>query len=137
MDAVLNAFLAGFPVLLLHSSATLAMLVAGLAIYMEVTPYDDVGLIRDGNVAAAISLSGAALGLGIPLAFSMASSISIWEILIWGPVTLLLQIIAFRLTDMVMRDLPTRIANGELGPAIFLVSVKLSIATINAAAVTG
>lgn len=137
MEAVFQAFLAGFPILVLHASATLAMLVAGIAVYIKITPYDDIGLIREGNVAAALSLAGAVLGLGIPLAFSMASSINIWEILIWGPVTLLLQIIAYRVTDGMMRDLPGRIANGELGPAIFLVSIKLAVAAVNAAAVTG
>ncbi|MBT3661427.1 MAG: DUF350 domain-containing protein [Rhodospirillaceae bacterium] len=137
MEAVFQSFLAGFPVLLLHSSVTLAMLAAAVALYIKITPYDDLGLIRDGNVAAAVSLAGAILGLGIPLAFSMASSISVWEILIWGPVTLVLQLVAFRFTDLIMRDLPQRIVDGELGPAVLLVSIKLTVAAINAAAVTG
>ena len=137
MEAVFQSFLAGFPVLLLHSSVTLAMLAAAVALYIKITPYDDLGLIRDGNVAAAVSLAGAILGLGIPLAFSMASSISVWEILIWGPVTLVLQLVTFRFTDLIMRDLPQRIVDGELGPAVLLVSIKLTVAAINAAAVTG
>ena len=137
MEAVFQSFLAGFPVLLLHSSVTLAMLATAVALYIKITPYDDLGLIRDGNVAAAVSLAGAILGLGIPLAFSMASSISVWEILIWGPVTLVLQLVAFRFTDLIMRDLPQRIVDGELGPAVLLVSIKLTVAAINAAAVTG
>ena len=122
---------------MLHSSVTLAMLAAAVALYIKITPYDDLGLIRDGNVAAAVSLAGAILGLGIPLAFSMASSISVWEILIWGPVTLVLQLVTFRFTDLIMRDLPQRIVDGELGPAVLLVSIKLTVAAINAAAVTG
>ena len=137
MEAVFQSFLAGFPVLLLHSSVTLAMLAAAVALYIKITPYDDLGLIRDGNVAAAVSLAGAILGLGIPLAFSMASSISVWEILIWGPVTLVLQLVAFRFTDLIMRDLPQRIVDGELGPAVLLVSINLAVAAINPAAVTG
>jgi putative membrane protein len=137
MEAIFQSFLAGFPVLLLHSSVTLAMLAAAVALYIKITPYDDLSLIRDGNVAAAVSLAGAILGLGIPLAFSMASSISVWEILIWGPVTLVLQLVAFRFTDLIMRDLPQRIVDGELGPAVLLVSIKLTVAAINAAAVTG
>ena len=71
------------------------------------------------------------------LTFSMASSISVWEVLIWGPVTLVLQLIAFRVTDLVLKDLPKRIVDAEMGPAILLVSIKLGAAAINAAAVTG
>jgi putative membrane protein len=137
MEAVIQGFVAGFPILMLHSSITIVLLGVGVAIYMKVTPYDDIGLIRDGNTAAAVSLAGAVLGLGLPLAFSMAASVSVWEVLIWGPVTLVLQLIAYRLTDAILRDLPQRIVDGEMAPAIFLVSIKLAVASINAAAVTG
>ena len=34
MQAVLDSFLAGFPVLMLHSSVTIAMLVAGVLVYV-------------------------------------------------------------------------------------------------------
>ncbi len=137
MDSVIQSFLAGFPVLMLHTSVTVAMLVAAIFVYIRITPYDDIKLIRDGNTAAAVSLSGAIVGLALPLAFSMASSISVWEVLIWGPVTLVLQLIAFRVADLVLKDLPRRIVDGEMGSAILLVSIKLGAAAINAAAVTG
>ena len=123
--------------MMLHSSVTLAMLVAAIFVYMKITPYDEIKLIRDGNTAAAISLAGAIVGLALPLSLSMASSISVWEVLIWGPVTLFLQLIAYRFTDILLKDLPKRIENGETGPAILLVSIKLGVAMINAAAVTG
>ena len=136
MDAVIQSFLVGFPVPILHSSVTLAMLAMGVFFYIKITPYDEIDLVRAGNSAAAVSLAGAIIGLAIPLAFSMASSVTIWEILIWGPVTLFLQLIAFRLTDLMLKDLPKRITDGEMGAALFLISIKLAVAAINAAAVT-
>ena len=136
MDAVIQSFLVGFPVLILHSSVTLAMLALGVFFYVKITPYDEIDLVRAGNSAAAVSLAGAIIGLAIPLAFSMASSVTIWEILIWGPVTLFLQLIAFRLTDLMLKDLPKRITDGEMGAALLLISIKLAVAAINAAAVT-
>ena len=123
--------------MMLHSSVTLAMLLAAVFVYIKITPYDEINLIRDGNTAAAISLAGAIVGLALPLSLSMASSISVWEVLIWGPVTLFLQLIAYRFTDILLKDLPKRIENGETGPAVLLVSIKLGVAMINAAAVTG
>ena len=122
---------------MLHASVTVAMLVVAIFVYIKITPYDEIKLIRGGNTAAAVSLSGAIVGLALPLAFSMASSISVWEVLIWGPVTLVLQLFAFRVTDLVLKDLPKRIVNDEMGPAILLVSIKLGAAAINSAAVTG
>jgi len=122
---------------MLHASVTVAMLVVAIFVYIKITPYDEIKLIRGGNTAAAVSLSGAIVGLALPLAFSMASSISVWEVLIWGPVTLVLQLFAFRVTDLVLKDLSKRIVNDEMGPAILLVSIKLGAAAINSAAVTG
>jgi len=136
MDVVIQSFLVGFPVLILHSSVTLAMLAMGVFFYVKITPYDEIDLVRAGNSAAAVSLAGAIIGLAIPLAFSMASSVTIWEILIWGPVTLFLQLIALRLTDLMLKDLPKRITDGEMGAALLLISIKLAVAAINAAAVT-
>lgn len=137
MQAVLDSFVAGFPILLLHSSVTMAILVAGVLLYIWITPWDEMGLIKAGNTAAAISLGGAIVGLAVPLAFAMSASVSVYEILIWGPVTLLLQIIAFRIADLVLRDLPARIESGEIGAATLLVSIKLAVAAVNAAAVSG
>jgi putative membrane protein len=137
MEAVIQSFLVGFPVLMLHSSVTLAILVVAVFLYVKITPYDEIALIKDGNTAAAISLAGAIIGFSLPLSFAMASSVTVYEILIWGPVTLLLQLVAFRITDALLSDLPKRIIAGEIGPAIFLVSIKIAVAAINAAAVTG
>jgi putative membrane protein len=137
MEAVLQSLIAGFPVFILHSAVTLAMLAGAIGLYLLATPYKDIALIRQGNVAAAISFSGAVIGLALPLAVCMAASVSVWDIVLWGVVTLLLQILAFRLTDLLLRDLPRRIVAGEIGPALVLVAIKLAVAAINAAAVSG
>lgn len=137
MDAVIQSFLAGFPVLLLHLAVTLGMLGIGVTIYLFVTPYHELRLIRNGNTAAALSISGAIVGLAIPLAICMATSVNVWDIVIWGIVTLLIQILAYRIGDALLKDLPTRIENGEMGAAILVVGIKIAIALINAAAVSG
>lgn len=137
MDPVIQSFLAGFPVLLLHFAVTLGMLGIGVTIYQFVTPYHELRLIRSGNTAAAVTVSGAIIGLAIPLAICMATSVNIWDIVIWGIVTLLIQILAYRIGDALLKDAPTRIENGEMGAAILIVSIKLAISFINAAAVAG
>lgn len=137
MEPVMHSLWAGLPVLVLHFAVTMAMLALALAVYVRLTPFDELALIRAGNVAAAISLSGATLGLALPLAFCLASSVGVLDIFLWGLATLLIQIVSFRVTDYLLKDLPARIQAGEIGAALYLVSVKLSIAAINAAAVTG
>ena len=137
MDAAIQSFLAGIPFLLSHFGVTVLMLVIGVFIYMWITSHDERALIREGNTAAAISLAGAILGLAIPLAFCMASSVNVYDIVIWGIVTLVIQLATFWIIDIWLRDLSKRIEEGEVGTAILLVSVKLAVASINAAAVSG
>ena len=137
MDAVLQSFLAGFPILLMHFLVTIAMLVVGVTIYIWITPHKDVTLVREGNVAAAISLSGAILGLAIPLAMSMSVSVNVTDIVIWGLLTLVIQLIVFRLADLVLPDLSARIEAGEVAAALLLSAIKLAVAVITAAAVSG
>jgi putative membrane protein len=137
MDAALQSFLAGIPFLLTHFGVTALMLVIGVFVYMWMTPHDERALIREGNAAAAVSLSGAILGLAIPLAVCMANSASVWDIVIWGVVTLVLQIATFKVIDLWLKDLSKRIEAGEIGTAILLASIKLAVAAINAAAVSG
>ena len=113
------------------------MLVGGVVLYTLTTPHKDFALVKDGNLAAAISLSGAILGLAIPLAFCMASSVSVAEIIIWGILAVAIQIVVFRLSDLLLKDLSARIEKEELAPSILLAGIKLSVGAINAAAISG
>ncbi|MBO6835717.1 MAG: DUF350 domain-containing protein [Alphaproteobacteria bacterium] len=134
---ILQSLLAGFPYLLLHFGLTLAIWIAGVVLYAYSTPYHELTLIRQNNVAAAVTLAAAMLGLALPLAFAMASSVNAADILVWGAVTVILQILVFRAIDLVLRGLPARIEAGEIGPAIMVSAAKLSVAAFNAAAVSG
>jgi putative membrane protein len=137
MDPILQSFLNGFPTLLLHFSVTLAMLLSGIWVYQLITPLREMELIRAGNTAAATSFAGAILGLAIPLAFCMATSVGVLDIVIWGLVALFIQLMTFRLLDIFLKDLPKRIENREMGAAILVVAVKLAVGMINAAAIAG
>ncbi|MBH69553.1 MAG: hypothetical protein CMM58_14450 [Rhodospirillaceae bacterium] len=137
MDGAIQSFVAGIPFLLSHFGVTVLMLVIGAFIYIKITSHDEMELIRNGNSAAAISLGGAILGLALPLAFCMANSVNVYDIIIWGVVTLVIQLLTFWIIDFWLRDLSRRIEEGEVGTAMLLVSVKLAVASINAAAISG
>ncbi|HSB62346.1 MAG TPA: DUF350 domain-containing protein [Vicinamibacteria bacterium] len=127
----------GLPVFTLHSATGLGILIGGILVYTRITPHDELALIRAGNVAAALSLGGAMLGLALPISFALATSVSVWDLLFWGVVGLVFQLVAFRVVDLVLHGLSHRIEAGELGPAILLVCFKLATACINAAAIAG
>ncbi|MBL4639439.1 MAG: DUF350 domain-containing protein [Kordiimonadaceae bacterium] len=137
MEEALLALGNGLPIFLVHSGTSLAILVIGALIYSRITPHDEMALIRSGNVAAALSFGGAIVGLALPLAFSLAAAVSLWDLAIWGAVALVLQLVAFRLADLFLKGISARIEAGEISAAIMLVSVKLATAFINSAAISG
>ena len=97
----------------------------------------EITLIREGNTAAAVSLGGVLVGLAIPLAVSLKASTTLIELALWGAATVLVQLLVFRLVDLMLRGLPKRIQDGEMAAAAMLVGAKLSTALILAAAVAG
>jgi putative membrane protein len=136
-SAEVQAFATGFPTTLAHLGVTLALLAAGSILYALFTPWKEIALIRDGNAAAAVAFSGVLLGLAIPLAVSLSVSTSLKDIVLWGVATVVLQLLAFRIVDMLLTGLPQRIREGEVAAAVLLVGAKLSTALILAAALTG
>ncbi len=137
MSPEIQAFATGFPISLLHAGLTLLILLAGAGIYILLTPHKEIALIREGNIAAAVSLGGVMVGLAIPLSVSLNASTSAIEIGLWGVATVAVQLLAFRLTDLVLHGLPKRIQDGEMAAAALLVGAKLSTALILAAAMGG
>ena len=133
----IQAFATGFPITLMHIGVTVLILILAAGVYILLTPHKEITLIRAGNSAAALSLGGVLLGLSIPLATSLARSTSMLEIALWGAAAVALQLLVFRLVDMLLRGLPQRIQEGEVAAAALLVGAKLATAVIIAAAVSG
>ena len=133
---ILQSVKSGLPFLISHFIISVGIFLIGLWIYTIVTPMNELELIRGGNIAASISLFGACIGISIPLAICLASSINVIDILVWGSIAVILQLVCFKVVDLLLNDLSQRIIDGEVGVAIVLVSFKISIAILNAAALT-
>ena len=92
-SAILDALGSGLPMLLLQFVLVLALLVAGIFIYMAITPFHERELLRNGNPAAATVLGGALVALAVPLAALLATTGALLDILVWGVVAVLLQLL--------------------------------------------
>ncbi len=133
ISAEISAFDAAFPRFLMSTGAAGLMLLAAATVYVLLTPWKELALVRAGNTSAGIALSGALVGLAIPIASTLASSMSLAGLLIWGAIALVMQLIAYRVVDLILRDIPGRIAKDEVGAATLLAAAKLCAALILAA----
>ncbi len=133
----ISALITGLPFLISHLFITLCLLFIGITSYIFLTPIKELKLIKDGNISASISFSGALLGIGIPLASSLSVSNSMLEIIIWGLTAIVLQLLCFKVTDTFLKDLSKRIEDDQLATSILLFSIKISVSLINSAAIIG
>ena len=136
LSIILLSVKSGLPFLISHFVVSVGIFLIGLWVYTLVTPINELELIKADNIAASISFLGACIGISIPLAVCLASSINVIDILVWGSIAVILQLVCFKVVDFFLKDLSKRIIDGEAGVAIVLVSFKVSIAILNAAALS-
>ena len=129
---ILDSLGTGLPVLVLHLAATLLLLGVGIAGYMAITPINERRL-----VAAGMVLGGTVIALALPLAATLATSTAALDILIWGAVAVLFQLIAFAIAALLVRDLRAQIEAGNTAAAMTQVGIQIAFALVNAAAMAG
>jgi len=138
MDVILDTLRLGLPVLVLQFAVTLALLGIGVALYMAITPFHEMRLIREGNAAAGIVLGASLVALAIPLAATLATSQVTLDIVVWGIVALVLQLLTFAVaTLLLLRGLREMIEAGNVGAAWMLAGLQLAVALLNAGAMAG
>lgn len=136
-EGVIVILTRGLPILLLQFSVTLALLGVGVACYNAITPFHELGLVREGNTAAGIVLGGSFVALAIPLAATLATSLVTLDIVIWGVVALLLQLLAFVAAARLIPGLRGMIEADNTAAACMLVGIQVAVALLNAGAMAG
>src|SRR5690242_17794493 len=105
LASIVSSLQSGLPVLLLQFLVTAVLLAAGVACYMGITPFRERELVSRGNVAGGIVYAGTVVALAIPLAATLAKSTVVLDIVVWGVVALILQLLAFAVATLLLRDL--------------------------------
>jgi putative membrane protein len=129
-------FLATLPNFLSYFGAATVVLTAFITIYLFITPYDEIKLIRENNVAAAVSLSGAVLGFAMPIANVIAHSDTLLDLAVWSLIAGLVQLAAWGVARVALPTLKEDIAANRVAPALFVATLSLTIGLINAACMT-
>lgn len=131
-----TTYLVTLPNFIAYFAASLALTTLFLLIYTAVTPYREWELIRQGNDAAAISLSGAALGFVLPLASVIVNSLNLLDMVVWSVVAMLVQLGTFFIARLIKPQLTQDIAAGRTAPAVSLAGMSVVVGVLNAACMT-
>ena len=132
--AILDALGHGLPMLIVQVVACAVLLAIGVTIYVRLTPFHEREMVASGNAAAGTMLAGAILALAIPLAAMLATSGTLVDILVWGVVALILQLLTLGIVVLSMRNFRGMIEGGNVAAAITLAGAQIAVALLNAAA---
>jgi len=129
--------LSTFPNFLVYFVSACVLTAIFLAVYTRLTPHDELGLIRDGNVAAAVALVGSLLGFVIPLASVITHSVNLAELAIWGGVALAVQLGGFMAVRLLLPHVSQAVEQGGLSGGVFLAGLSIALGILNAACMAG
>ncbi len=123
---------------LVYLGVTLPLMAFGILVFAFTTPYKEYELIKNGAQtndpqkvaaakAAAHDLGGKIIGLAIVLASAIFHSVNLWDLVIWGIVGTVFQVVVFYLFELLTPfKVVSEIPKGNVSVGIF--ASRLSIA---------
>jgi len=136
MSDTLLASIAGLPEFLSFFLLAVVLILIFCRLYTWVTPQDELALIKQNNVAAAIAFAGALIGFALPLSSAITHSLSLTDCAIWGAFALVVQVLTFAVVRFALKQLPERITKGEVAAGVFSAACSVVIGLVNAASMT-
>lgn len=124
---------------LMYLGVSLPLLLVGMFVFKATTPYDEAELLRNGGgdaqtsqregaQAAAYDLGGKMLGMAVVLASAIYHAVSIKDLLIWGIIGMVFQVLVFYFFVLLMPfKVLKEIPRGNV--AVGILSSRISLAT--------
>ena len=112
------------------------MLVVFAFVYLRITPARELELIKNGNIACALSLSGAMIGFCITLVSSMLHSVGMLSFVIWGVAAAVIQILVYFAATHLIKDANAELLNNNVAVGVLFFGLSVSIGILNAASLS-
>ncbi|AND41908.1 DUF350 domain-containing protein [Cytobacillus oceanisediminis] len=116
-----------------YLGVALLLLAAGIVLFMISTPkLKEISLIAEKNVSAALVLGGKIIGLAIVLGAAAEYSISLFDMVTWGIIGIVSQVIVFILAEVITIrfSIHKAIEDDNRAVGVMLFSLSLAIGWI-------
>jgi putative membrane protein len=121
---------------LLHLFTAAALVLAFFVVYTRVTPYDEVHLIREGNIAAALSLGGSLIGFSATIASSLVHTADYYQFAGWAFGAMVTQLLVWVVATRLLRMSKDQIEANNCAFGGLLGAISLSIGIVNAGCIS-
>jgi putative membrane protein len=132
----MSTFLENLSEFLLFFVVAAVMTVIFVVIYTRVTRHNEIALIKKNSAAAAAAFSGSMIGFALPLASTMINSVTVFQMVLWGVVALIVQVLVYLLIRLPMPRISKRIEDNEVAAGIWLGAWSIVAGILNAASMT-
>lgn len=116
-----------------HLASGLALLAAFFFLYIRITSYNELQLIRRGNRAAAWTLGGAVVGFCLTLASSILHNDTLATFVAWAAVGMVVQLAVYVLIAHSLRRFDQAIVDDNEAMGMLLGGLSLAVGILSAA----
>jgi putative membrane protein len=117
----------------LHLVGAGLLLFVFFVIYTWATPFDEMGLIRQGNVAAALTLGGAMIGFSMTVASGLLHLDSLLLFFGWSAAAAAIQLVTYILVSRLLHMSKQQIEGNNVAFGVLLASISIAVGAISAA----
>jgi len=136
VNAQFGLFWSSLSQFLLFFVAAVVLTLIFVVVYTRITRHNELDLIKQNSKAAALAFSGSLVGFALPLASIMIHTPTVVEMVLWGVVALIIQVLVYLVLRLPMPQLSKRIDEGEIAAGIWLGACSIVGGILNAAAMT-
>jgi putative membrane protein len=117
---------------LLHLLTAAALVLVFFVVYVRITPFDEVLLIRQGNRAAALSLGGTLIGFSVTIGAAVRSTSDYYQFAAWAFGAMVAQVLVFAIATSLLKMSKDQIEADNHAFGGLLGAISLSIGIVNA-----
>lgn len=118
---------------LMHLLTGFALVGVFVVVYLRITPFAEIALIRKGCIAPALSFGGTLLGFSITVASGILHLPNYLSFLAWAASAMVVQLVSFMVLERALPEMKQALESNNIAMGALIGSISLSIGLINGA----
>jgi putative membrane protein len=120
----------------LHLISAGLLLFVFFLVYTWATPFDEMTLIRQGNVAASLTLGGAMVGFSMTVASGLVHTDNLRSFAAWSAAAALIQLLTYVLVSRLLHMSKQQIEGNNVAFGVLLASISIAVGAVSAGALS-
>jgi putative membrane protein len=116
----------------LHLVAAGLLLFVFFLIYTWAMPFNEITLIRQGNVAAALTLGGALIGFSMTVASGLVHTDALGSFVGWSAAAAVIQLLTYVFVSRLLHMSKQQIEGNNIAFGVLMASISISVGAVSA-----